>query len=141
MHDPRLTSSDAAGFGRAAAPGWLARLAGGLLRMLLAVAALLFTVGLLFALTLIVLVSLLAAWLTGRRASPAAQWAHWRDSARRRWPGAAKRSATPRADANQATGSGAGHVQDVAWRELPLSQPASGGPAAPESAKRADALH
>lgn len=128
MHDPRLSSS-ASSLGRTAAPGWLARLAGGLIRVLLGAVALVFTVSLLFALTILVLVSLLAAWLTGRSASPAAQWARWRDSARQRWPG----SATPRADANQATGSGAGHVQDVAWREVPVATPAA--PPRPEPAQ------
>ena len=84
-------------------------------RFLAAVLRALFVLGalLLLAVAVVVIVSLLAAWLAGRRASPAdfwqQRWSRWGGSAR--WPRSRSQPAATPADA----------VQDIAWRDVPAN--------------------
>lgn len=114
----------------AAAPGNVAERFFGRL-MSLMVWALLATMGVVFALSLLVwlvvmvVISLIASVFTGRPAAVTVLWRRYRDLtsslARQRWPqGDRRASTTPRADATSATGAAtpASAVQDVGWREV-----------------------
>ena len=105
--------------------------------------ALLATMGVVFALSLLVwlvvmvVVSLVASVFTGRPAAVTVLWRRYRDLtsglARQRWPqGERRASTTPRADANNATGAAtpSSGVQDVGWRDV-ASRPADGAARAP----------
>ena len=106
--------------------------------------ALLATMGVVFALSLLVwlvvmvVVSLVASVFTGRPAAVTVLWRRYRDLtsslARQRWPqGGSRDSATPRADANSATGAATptSAVQDVGWREVAPTRAADGAANAP----------
>ena len=93
--------------------------------------ALLATMGVVFALSLLVwlavalVVSLLASLFTGRPAAVTVLWRRYRDMTRQmreRFPQRPS-SSTPRADAAAATGAAdpTPRVQDVAWREVPAA--------------------
>ena len=125
----------------AAAPGNVAERFFGRL-MSLMVWALLATMGVVFALSLLVwlvvmvVVSLVASVFTGRPAAVTVLWRRYRDLtrglARQRWPqGDRRASTTPRADATSNTGAATPttSVQDVGWREV--------GPGPADAAARA----
>ena len=103
------------------------RLMGWLVWAMLAALGLVFVASLLVWLAVMVTVSLVSSLITGRPAAVTLLWRRYREMARQRWPRrpSADASATPRADAAQATGASTpSAVQDVAWRDVP----AQGGP-------------
>ena len=114
----------------AAAPGnaaerFFGRLMGLMVWALLATMGVVFALSLLVWLVVMVVVSLVASVFTGRPAAVTVLWRRYRDLtsslARQRWPqGDRRASATPRADAAGATGAAtpSGAVQDVGWREV-----------------------
>ena len=113
----------------AAAPGNAAERFFGRL-MSLMVWTLLATMGVVFALSLLVwlavmvVTSLIASVFTGRPAAVTVLWRRYRDMtrglARQGWRKAEPASATPRADAASATGAATptNGVQDVGWRDV-----------------------
>ena len=115
----------------AAAPGnaaerFFGRLMGLMVWALLATMGVVFALSLLVWLVVMVVVSLVASVFTGRPAAVTVLWRRYRDLtrglARQRWSNAARAApATPRADANTATGASANAptgVQDVGWRDV-----------------------
>ncbi len=115
----------------AAAPGnaaerFFGRLMGLMVWALLATMGVVFALSLLLWLVVMVVVSLVASVFTGRPAAVTVLWRRYRELtrglARQGWPkGDRRASATPRADANSATGAAAttpSGVQDVGWREV-----------------------
>ncbi|QTD43846.1 hypothetical protein [Ottowia testudinis] len=97
----------------------LVRLMGWLVWGTLALMGVVFALSLFIWLSVMVLVSLVASLVTGRPAAVTMLWRRYRDMTRQRWPQRQPPSATPRADAAQATGAAAPTgVQDVRWREV-----------------------
>ena len=96
-----------------------ARVMGWMVWGTLALMGLVFALSLLIWLAVMVLVSLVASIFTGRPAAVTMLWRRYRDMTRQRWPQRQPASATPRADAAQATGASVTTgVQDVRWREV-----------------------
>lgn len=115
------SSSTASG----ATPSLLGRLLGVLSWVLLASMALVFVASVLVWAFLAVVFSLIASVFTGRPPAVAVLWRRYRDLARTRWPQPRTESATPRADATDvaaaARAADVSRVDDVAWREVPVS--------------------
>lgn len=117
-----------------AAERFFGRLMGLMVWALLATMGVVFALSLLVWLVVMVVVSLVASVFTGRPAAVTVLWRRYRDLtrglARQGWPkGDRAASATPRADANSATGASAvtpAGVQDVGWREVKRSTPDAG---------------
>ena len=108
-----------------AAERFFGRLMGLLVWALLATMGVVFALSLLVWLVVMVVISLVASVFTGRPAAVTVLWRRYRDLtsslARQRWPqGDRRASATPRADAANATGAAtpSSAVQDVGWREV-----------------------
>ena len=109
-----------------AAERFVSRLMGLMVWALLATMGVAFALSLLVWLAVMVVVSLVASVFTGRPAAVTVLWRRYRDLtrgvARQSWAkGDRRASATPRADANSATGAAAAtptSVQDVGWREV-----------------------
>jgi hypothetical protein len=113
----------------------IARLMGWLTWALLACIGLVFALSLLVWLVVMAVVSLVVSVFTGRPAGVTLLWRRYRDLssqfARPGWPRAGAASTTPRADAASATGaaSPASGVQDVRWRDVPAApRPAADTP-------------
>ncbi|MDO5290690.1 MAG: hypothetical protein Q4F13_13820 [Pseudomonadota bacterium] len=105
----------------------MTRLLGAMVWLLLATVGLVFALSLGIWLLVMLVVSLVRSVFTGRPAAVTLLWRQWREQTRQRWPGARPGSATPRADAADATGASAQvperaiRVQDVAWRDVPAA--------------------
>lgn len=112
-HLPHQSPTSSAGerfFGRLM--GWLV---GGMLALM----GLVFALSLLIWLAVMVVVSLVASVFSGRPAAVTMLWRRYREMTRAHWPQRQRASATPRADAAQATGASVPTgVQDVRWREV-----------------------
>lgn len=131
-----LSSSSAA---RSPASGFerlMARLLAVMVWFMLAAVGLVFALSLGIWLLLLLLLSLVRSVFTGRPAAATLLWRQWREQTRQRWPGMRSGSATPRADAADATGASgqmperAMRAQDVAWRDVPAT------PEAPEQPRQ-----
>ena len=100
----------------------LSRIVGWLGWAVLMALGLVFVVSLLFWLVVMVVYSLVSSWITGRPATVTVLWQRYRAMARQHWPqrrSGQPPSATPRADAAEATGASMQTgVQDVGWREV-----------------------
>lgn len=126
MSDPRRPLLPPASDAASASP--LGAILGGLIAWLgwalVALVGLVFIASLLVWVVILVAFSVIAGWVTGRPSTVALLWRHYRDLMRGRWPQppGRKRSATPRADAVQATAPD-DSVQDVRWRDVPDDKP------------------
>lgn len=136
----RYITSSAATPGNAA-ERFFARLMGLMVWALLATMGVVFAISLLVWLMVMVLVGLVASVFTGRPAAVTVLWRRYRDLtrgvARQSWAkGDRRASPTPRADATSATGATATApvaVQDVGWRDVKPSanDAAPGAPSHP----------
>ena len=105
-----------------AAERFFGRLMGLMVWALLATMGVVFALSLLVWLVVMVVVSLVASVFTGRPAAVTVLWRRYREMTRQRWPQQHPGSATPRADAADVTGASVPtRVQDVHWREVPAA--------------------
>ena len=100
--------------------GFVARVVGVLMWLMLAALGLVFALSLAVWLAVMLVVSLVRSVITGRPAAVTVLWRRYREMTRARWPQRAPDSNTPRADAASATGAArpSTQVEDVAWREV-----------------------
>lgn len=102
-----------------AAEGFVSRVLGLVMSLLLAAMGLVFALCLLAWLLVMVVVSLVSGWITGRPSTVSVLWQRYRDLTRRvsrpRW---AQRASGPARDSTPGSPAKGTEVQDVQWRDV-----------------------